>query len=98
MSEQQGQDAQFVLQRIYVKDMSFESPKSPEAVLGKWNPKMNLELNTRNQRINDESFEVVLSVTITAKNDEDEVVYLVEVQQAGIFLIKGLPDDALGRR
>lgn len=97
MSEQQAQEAQFVLQRIYVKDMSFESPRSPQTFLGQWQPKINLELNTRNNKINDDSYEVVLSLTVTARNADDEVVYLVEVQQAGIFRISGMNPETLSQ-
>ena len=94
MSEQ-SQAAQFVLQRIFVKDMSFESPRAPEVFLKQWKPRINLELNTRNSRVGDDTFEVVLSVTVTATDEADEAIYLVEVQQAGIFLIKGMEEDVL---
>ena len=96
MSEQ-AQTQTFVLQRIYVKDMSFESPKAPDAFLQQWKPQINLEINTNNKRIGDDNFEVTLSVTVTAKNQEEEVLYLVEVQQAGIFTISGMDDEALGQ-
>ena len=93
MSEQQ-QTAQFSLQRIYIKDISFESPKSPDAFLKQWKPAINLEINTRNIEIGEDNYEVILSFTITAKDEEDQVIYLVEVQQAGIFIIKGLEEEA----
>lgn len=93
MSEQQ-QGAQFALQRIYIKDMSFESPKSPDAFLKQWKPTINLEINTRNNAIGEDNYEVVLSLTVTAKDEQEEVIYLVEVQQAGIFIARGLEDDA----
>lgn len=96
MSEQ-TQEQTFVLQRIYLKDVSFESPKAPEAFLQQWKPQINLEINTNNKRIGDDNFEVTLSVTVTAKNQEDEVLYLVEVQQSGIFTISGMDDAALGQ-
>lgn len=87
--------AKFALQRIYVKDVSFESPKAPECFRGKWQPKINLELNSSNNDLGDNLFEVVLQVTVTASSTEDDVLYLAEVQQAGIFLIEGLENDAL---
>ncbi|MDP6025471.1 MAG: protein-export chaperone SecB [Pseudomonadales bacterium] len=89
--------AQFSLQRIYVKDASFESPKAPDCFRGNWQPKINLELNSRHAIMENDLYEVILNVTVTSRNDEDEVVYLTEVQQAGIFLIKGLDDAALAR-
>lgn len=96
MSEQ-GQEggAQFVLQRIYVKDASFESPRAPHAFRGQWKPKVNLELNSRSTKIDEDLHEVVLHVTATARDESDEVLYLAEVQQAGLFTVKGLDDAAL---
>lgn len=95
--QQQGQadGPTFVLQRIYLKDVSFESPKSPNAFLRQWKPKVNMEMNTRNAALGEDNYEVVLSLTVTVKDEEDEDVYLVEVQQAGIFTLKGLEGEAL---
>jgi preprotein translocase subunit SecB len=97
VSEQEGQQQgpQFALQRIYLKDSSFESPKAPESFRAQWNPKINLELNSRHAELESGVFEVVLSVTVTAQNDQEEVVYLAEVQQAGVFTANGFPEDAL---
>ena len=85
----------FILQRIYLKDASFESPRSPDSFLKQWKPKVNMEMNTRNSTLSDDNYEVVLSLTITVKDEADETVYLVEVQQAGIFLIQGMEGEAL---
>ena len=93
MSELNQEEAQFVLQRIYVKDMSFESPKAPDSFLQQFKPKINLELNSSHRSIDEENFEVTLSVTVTANNEADEVIYLVEVQQAGVFMISGMEDE-----
>ena len=93
MSELNQEEAQFVLQRIYVKDMSFESPKAPDSFLQQFKPKINLELNSSHRSMDDENFEVTLSVTVTANNEADEVIYLVEVQQAGVFMISGMEDE-----
>jgi preprotein translocase subunit SecB len=100
MSEQQASDqnppqAQFALQRIFVKDVSFESPKAPEVFRGQWQPKVNLELNSSHNSMENDLYEVTLKITITARNETDEVMYLTEVQQSGIFLIKGLENAAL---
>lgn len=95
MSEQQEQNAQFVLQRIYVKDLSFESPRAPESFRGEWNPQVNLELNTRHSQLDEGVYEVVLSMTVTAKNDNEDVLYLVEIQQAGVFTAQGFGVEAL---
>ena len=80
---------QFAMQRIYAKDLSFESPSSPDVFKKQWQPKVNVELNTKSDKVDDEgNFEVVLTVTITSKVEED-TAFLVEVQQAGIFFITG---------
>jgi preprotein translocase subunit SecB len=96
MSEQeQNTGPQFSLQRIYLRDSSFESPKAPETFRGQWTPKVNLELNSRYSEIEPNLYEVVLGLTVTTKNESDEVMYLVEVQQAGLFAITGFEGDAL---
>jgi len=96
--EQQGDapQQQFVTQRIYVKDLSFESPQAPDGFKKTWKPAMSVDLNTKSNKIDDNNIEVVLTVTITAKQDE-ETAFLVEVQQAGIFFIKGIEGADLHR-
>ena len=97
---QQEQQPQFALQRIYVKDLSFESPKSPEMFQAQWQPEVKLDLNTSNRQLQEDMFEVVLSLTITVENGTEgqrETAFLAEVQQAGVFLVKGLAADELHR-
>lgn len=89
--------SEFGIQRIYLKDSSFESPQSPDGFRQQWKPKINLEINSKNQPLKDDLFEVVLVVTVTAKNESDETIYLVEIHQAGIFLLKGLEDEERAR-
>lgn len=79
---------QFILQKIYVKDISFETPNSPEAFTQKWEPEVNIELNSNGKPIADNMHEVVLGVTVTVKL-HDTVAYLAEIHQAGIFTIAG---------
>jgi preprotein translocase subunit SecB len=94
--EEQPQQ-QFVMQRIYAKDLSFESPSSPDIFKKQWQPKVNVELNTKSDKVDDQgNFEVVLTVTITSKVEE-ETAFLVEVQQAGIFFVSGIEGDDLRR-
>jgi preprotein translocase subunit SecB len=88
---------QFTIQRIYTKDLSFESPASPNVFRKQWQPKVNVDLNTRSTPVDEEgNFEVVLTLTITATQDE-ETAFLVEIQQAGIFFIKGIEGPDLQR-
>lgn len=95
--QEQEQQQQFTMQRIYAKDLSFESPSTPLIFKKQWQPKVNVELNTKSDKVDEEgNFEVVLTITITAKVEE-ETAYLVEVQQAGIFFITGIDGDNLRR-
>nr|WP_314876753.1 protein-export chaperone SecB [uncultured Pseudomonas sp.] len=81
--------AQFSMQRIYVRDLSFEAPKSPQIFRQQWEPAVSLDLNTRQKALEGDFHEVVLTLSVTVKNG-DEVAFIAEVQQAGIFLIKNL--------
>ena len=85
---------QFSLQRIYVRDLSFEAPKSPAIFRQEWTPTVSLDLNARQKPLEGDFYEVVLTLSVTVNNG-DEVAFIVEVQQAGIFLIKGLDDASM---
>ncbi len=85
--EQQG--SQFSLQRIYVKDLSFEAPKTPEVFRAEWAPQIEMQLSTGQKHLDGDFYEVSLGITVTARNGE-EVAFIAEVEQAGIFLIQGL--------
>ncbi|HHH38140.1 MAG TPA: protein-export chaperone SecB [Sedimenticola sp.] len=86
---------EFALQRIYVKDISFETPNSPAIFTQEWKPESTLNLNSSVNRLDESSYEVVLTVTVTTKVD-DKTAFLVEVQQAGIFAIRGFPENEMG--
>ncbi len=85
---------QLAIQKVYVKDISFESPNAPNIFKDKWEPNVNMELANETNKIDSNIYDVTLGVTITVKMN-DSTVYLVEVKQAGIFLIDGFPDEAL---
>ncbi|HQQ62765.1 MAG TPA: protein-export chaperone SecB [Pseudomonadales bacterium] len=85
-------EQQFGLQRLYTKDVSFETPQGPALFQKAWKPEVHQELATRTVPLEDDLFEVVLTVTITGKLD-GQPAFVVEVHQAGIFLIKGLTAD-----
>jgi preprotein translocase subunit SecB len=96
MAENEGKpQQQLAIQRIYVKDLSFEAPGSPAVFLEKWEPQVTVDLNSKANRVNDGVYEVVLSLTVTAKAGE-KTAYLAEVQQAGIFTVAGFTDAELG--
>lgn len=90
----QANGQQFAVQRIYVKDLSFEAPLGVNAFSQSWKPQVNQEINSKNQKVADNQYEVVLSLTITVKL-EDQVAFLVEIQQAGLFAVAGLDDRQL---
>ena len=92
-SEPQGQ---FGLQKIYVKDLSFETPNSPSIFKEQWKPSVNMDIAHSASSLGEDSYEVVLSVTVTV-NFESKTVYLIEIQQAGVFHVSGLVEDDLNR-
>jgi len=93
MSEE---NQQFAIQKIYLKDVSFESPNSPQAFTeGDWKPQINVQINSSNRAIAQDTYEVVLDITVTAKQQEN-TAFLVEVKQAGVFTIAGFDAENLG--
>lgn len=96
MTQKTPVQTHFSIQKIYVKDVSFESPAAPEVFNFKqWEPKIELNINNAHTRLNGQIYETVLTVTATAKQ-EDKMAFLIEVQQAGIFAIKGFSAKDLG--
>jgi len=94
--DNQQQGPMFALQRIYLKDLSFESPKAPDIFKGQWTPKISFNIGTRNNRLAEGVYDVVLTLTIEAKQ-EDNTAFLVEIQQAGVFTCAGFSDADLER-
>jgi preprotein translocase subunit SecB len=92
---QENAEQQFAIQKIYTKDVSFESPNSP-AVFGngEWQPEVNVQLNSSHQTVGEDTYEVVLNITVTAKQG-DKTAFLVEVKQAGVFAMSGFPEETL---
>jgi len=93
MSEE---NQQFAIQKVYLKDVSFESPNAPQSFLGgDWQPQINVQINSSNQKVSDDTYEVVLDITVTAQQ-EDKTAFLAEIKQAGIFTIAGFSDENMG--
>lgn len=86
----------FKIQRVYLKDVSYESPMTPNVFVANsnWQPQVSLHLNTESTKLENDLFESVLTITATVKLGE-EVAYLIEVKQAGLFLIKGFEEARL---
>jgi preprotein translocase subunit SecB len=93
-----GDDAQKIIraQKIYLKDVSFETPNSPEIFLQEWQPDMNIEIDSKARVMDDDLYEVVLTLTATV-NVSGKTAYLAEVHQAGIFRMKGFDEAELHR-
>jgi len=94
-SEQSSEQPQVALQRVYIKDSSFEAPNAPQIFQEQWQPQVSMDLNTSNSRVGDNQFEIVLTLTLTAKVGE-KTAYIVEVQQAGVFVVRNFPEDRMG--
>jgi preprotein translocase subunit SecB len=86
---------QLVLQAVYLKDCSFEAPQGPRAT-GEWNPQISLDLNTAVNAVEGDLREIVLTVTVSAKQGE-RTAFLIEVKQAGAFLMQNLSQDDFRR-
>lgn len=91
-----AEEVQFEIRKLYLKDASLESPQSPEVFISMdTSPEINIDLNIEQRTLSEESYyEVVLKIAAEAKH-EDKTVFLCEVQQAGVFVIAGVPDDEL---
>ena len=94
--QNEGQTGNFGLQRVYLKDSSFESPNSPMIFQKAWKPEVKMDLNTKHKPVGENLYEVVVSVTLTT-TVEDMTAYIVEVQQAGVCLVQGLEGAPLAQ-
>jgi len=91
-AQEQTQQPGFSIEKIYVKDASLEIPHAPQIFTDRTQPQIGIELGNFAQQIEENVFEVAIKVTVTAKI-ADKTVYLVEVTQAGIFQISGVPAE-----
>ena len=96
MAEQeQATDKHLAVSKIYIKDFSFESPLAPQVFKsGEWKPQTNLNLRSGHTHVEDNIHEVVLTITVEAK-DEDKTIFLVELHQAGLFELAGYDGEEL---
>lgn len=95
MTDQQPQaQPLFNIEKIYVKDLSVEVPNAPAIFLDRDQPQIDMQLNTQSAAVEDGIYQTILTLTISAKI-KDKVAFLVELQQAGIFRIQNLPQEAM---
>jgi preprotein translocase subunit SecB len=85
---------QFEIQRIFLKDLSFEAPNTPHTYIEEWKPEVSLNLETKSNRIQDNLHEVVLSITATVTTQK-KTAFLIEVHLAGVFMVTGFPNEQL---
>lgn len=87
------------LQKMYVKDLSFENPNAPEIFRNTQKTEPNVELNLKlnNRKVGDEHWEVSMEITakVTTKGDDEKVLFMLEVEHGGIFLLKFIPEKHL---
>jgi preprotein translocase subunit SecB len=83
---------QVLLQKFYLRDASVEAPLAPQIFSRPWQPQVDVNVGTNVQSLGDDQFHLVLTVTVTAKLGAD-VAFLVEVQQAGVFVVRGFPSE-----
>lgn len=94
--KQTQSELKFLIQRLYLKDLSFEAPHVPAMFQQQWQPALSLDVHTSHTQLDKDIYEVVLHLTATVQN-EKQVAFLVEVKQAGIFSIQGSESsDQLG--
>lgn len=88
----------FRLQKMYIKDLSFENPNAPEIFLGQQpEPKVAVNLAVKNKKLENDHWEVSLSITATVSNDKQEgqTLFIVELEHAAVFLLKNIPEEHL---
>lgn len=94
MSEEKKKQKYFEIQRIYIKDVSFEAPNTPDVFNNSWDPTVKINLNTIFKEVKKNLFEVVLQIRVIVKSQEDSV-FLCDVDQAGIFFITNLKEKKI---
>lgn len=87
-----GDGKQLLLQKIYVKDLSFESPRAPDCFSENLNPETQLNIRSNARQVGPDNHEVTLTLNVEAKAD-DKTLFICELQQAGVFLIKGYSEQ-----
>ena len=92
MSEQQAQPV-FSIEKLYVKDMSLEVPHAPRIFLEQGEPNVDMRVSTQSEKLEDNFYNVAVTVTVTAKLPDERVVFLNEVTQCGIFRLENIPEE-----
>ena len=93
VAAEEQQEAVLQIQRIYVKDVSFEAPNLPHILHQEWKPKLGFDLSTEAVQVGEDLYEVTLNINVeTTMEDSGDMAFICEVKQAGVFTISGLED------
>jgi preprotein translocase subunit SecB len=88
---------EFRMQKMYIKDLSFENPNAPEIFIlqQKSEPKVEVNLQLKNKKVSDDHWEVAIGITakIITKGDTEKVMFIMEIEHAGVFFLKNIPDE-----
>ncbi|MGX2947692.1 protein-export chaperone SecB [Frederiksenia canicola] len=88
---EEAQAFEMQIQRVYIKDVSFEAPNSPNVFQQEWKPQLGFELDTETIQLSEDTYEVTLHINVETKlEDSEDVAFICEVKQAGVFTIKGI--------
>ena len=86
----------FRMQKMFIKDLSFENPNAPGIFLeNSQSPKVDINLHVKNNKLDDDNWEVNLSITASFQGAEDKTIFIIEIEHAGIFLLKNIPAEHL---
>ena len=95
-----GEKPEFRMQKMYIKDFSFENPNAPKVYINpqKTEPNVELNLQLNNRKLDNDHWEVVLEITakVTTKEEEPMVLFLMEIEHAAVFLLKNIPEEHMG--
>lgn len=95
VKENQPEGPHFTIHNIYVKDISYEAPRAPHVFNEDWKPKLDFDLQMNSEALPGDLYDVTVHLTLKVSLAEDKPAYLIEIQQAGVFSIKGFPEDIL---
>ncbi|MBI5556923.1 MAG: protein-export chaperone SecB [Deltaproteobacteria bacterium] len=93
----QGEAPVFRLQKLYVKDLSFENPNAPDIYLAQQQePKVEVNLGLKNKKLENDHWEVILTVTAKVVNGKDgKTLFIIEIEHAGVYVLKNIPEEHL---
>ena len=100
MSEEKNNEATqenapiFRMQKMFLKDLSFENPNAPQIFLEQNpSPKVDINLEVKHTKLDDENWDVTLAINASLKGEDDKTIFIIEIEHAGIFTLKNIPDD-----